>query len=398
MPGDDLALVAFGELASSDLVVDAVYAGGLAGNRSDDPLHPLLGVGNAGGFRIKGSVVRRNVRYGALYTSGSDPDWPDVLDVSTGLFTYHGDQKTPGKDLHDTPRKGNLLLRDIFAAASVGPEARSAVPPLFLFEKAGQGADAIFRGLIVPGGSGVRQDEQLVAVWRSRSGRRYQNYRAIFTVLDVARVSRRWIQDIQSAEPLTENAPRAWRRWVETGAPRPLRADRPLQWRTREEQLPSPGEGTKILAAITQHFAANPTGFEPCAALLWQMMAPAAETQEITRAVVDHGRDAIGTYSLGPASDPIKVSFSLEAKCYAPTTPVTTRHIARLISRIRHREFGVMVTTSYVHKQAYEELREDAHPVVVICGRDIVDLLQARGFESAEAVKTWLQAEFPHNV
>ncbi len=386
--------VSFADLGSADLLIDATYEGGVAGHRGDDPLHPLLGVGNAGGFRIKGSVVKKDVRYGVLYTSGADPDWPDVLDVSTGLFTYHGDQKTPGKDLHDTPRKGNLFLRDIFAAGSLGPEARAAIPPLFLFEKAGQGADVIFRGLIVPGGYGVRQDEQLVAIWRSRSGRRYQNYRAVFTVLDVPRVKRSWLKTLKDGVLLTADAPRAWRRWVESGSPRPLRAERPLAWRTREEQLPSDPSGAQILETVRAHFAERPSDFEACAAVLWQMMSPAAEINEITRPAVDGGRDAIGSYALGPPADRIKISFSLEAKCYSPTTAVTTRHLARLISRIRHRDFGVLVTTSFVHKRAYEELREDAHPVIIVCGRDIVELLQARGLESATAVKKWLDTEF----
>jgi len=150
-----------------------------------------------------------------------------------------------------------------------------------------------------------------------------------------------------------------------------------------------------MLAAITEHFAHRPTDFERCAAVLWQMMAPAAEIQEITRAAGDHGRDAIGTYALGPPTDPVKITFTLEAKCYALTTPVTTRHLARLISRIRHRDFGVMVTTSFVHKQAYEELREDSHPVIIMSGRDIVELLKARGFDSSLAVQQWLKSEFP---
>jgi len=52
------------------------------------------------------------------------------------------------------------------------------------------------------------------------------------------------------------------------------------------------------------------------------------------------------------------------------------RDVARLISRLRHRQFGVFVTTSGVSGQAYNELRDDEHPVVVICGRDIAELLK----------------------
>lgn len=387
--------VSFEQLAGSDLHVDAIYEGGSAGNRGDDPLHPLLGVGNAGGFRVSGSVVDKTVRYAVLYSSGGDPDWPDVLDPSTGSFTYHGDQKTPGKDLHDTPRKGNLFLRDMFAAAGEGQQGRQMVPPLFLFEKAGRGTDVIFRGLLAPGGPGVRPDEQLVAAWRSRSGARYQNYRATFSVLDAATVPRAWIADLQDGVTSLVGAPGAWRDWVVGGSYRVLAAVPALEHRSREQQLPQTQFDKRLLQAVVAHFASSPTDFEACAAKLWQMMAPASEITEVTRASVDGGRDAIGVYSLGPREDPIKLSFSLEAKCFAPNTSVRTPHVARLISRLKHREFGVFVTTSYVDRQAYQELRADKHPVVVICGADIVRLLKSAGYASEDSLRKWLVTEFP---
>lgn len=153
-----------------------------------------------------------------------------------------------------------------------------------------------------------------------------------------------------------------------------------------------------MLAAIKAHFESEPSAFEHCAARLWQMMSPAVSGQTVTRATVDGGRDAIGTYALGPAADRVELSFSLEAKCYALTTSVGVGDVARLISRIRHREFGVFVTTSYLARQAYSELREDKHPVVVISGGDIVELLRARGFGTVEAIERWLSEEFPQRA
>jgi hypothetical protein len=52
---NDLQVVEFNQLAGSDLVVDRVYRGGIAGNAGDDPLSKLLPVGNQGGFRTLGS-------------------------------------------------------------------------------------------------------------------------------------------------------------------------------------------------------------------------------------------------------------------------------------------------------------------------------------------------------
>ena len=66
----------------------------------------------------------------------------------------------------------------------------------------------------------------------------------------------------------------------------------------------------------------------------------------------DGGRDAYGYYKLGPESDPIRLDFALEAKCYGADNGVGVRDLSRLISRLRHRQFGVLVTTSYLAPQA----------------------------------------------
>jgi hypothetical protein len=124
---------------------------------------------------------------------------------------------------------------------------------------------------------------------------------------------------------------------------------------------------------------------------LWKMLARESVTSiTATRRSADGGRDAFGLYSLGPAGDRIHLDFSLEAKCYAIGNGAGVRDVARLISRLRHRHFGIFVTTSHLGPQAYRELREDGHPVVVICGRDIGQLLRAQGLATPRAVRDWL--------
>ena len=93
-----------------------------------------------------------------------------------------------------------------------------------------------------------------------------------------------------------------------------------------------------------------------------------------------------------PAGNPVAVEFALEAKCYGLAHSVGVREVSRLVSRLRHRQFGVLVTTSYVHDQAYREIREDGHPVVIIAGRDLVDLLKGRGFDTVTAL---LRSSYP---
>jgi hypothetical protein len=80
-------------------------------------------------------------------------------------------------------------------------------------------------------------------------------------------------------------------------------------------------------------------------------------------------RDAVGEYRLGLPTDPIRLTFALEAKRYQKSG-VGVHELARLISRLRHREFGVLVTTSYVSRQAYTEIRDDQHPIIVISAAD----------------------------
>jgi len=71
------------------------------------------------------------------------------------------------------------------------------------------------------------------------------------------------------------------------------------------------------------------------------------------------------------------------------------RETSRLISRLRHRQFGVFVTTSFVRKQAYEEIRADGHPVVILAGRDIVDILKGRGLDSVASLHHHLLETYP---
>lgn len=383
----------FEDLPTADLVVDRNYRGGSVRGRGADPIAKLLPVGNAGGFRFLGRPTADTVRCLVLYTSGNDPDWPDRLDTSQGTFTYYGDNKRPGADLHATPRKGNLALSVMFSRA-LAEDERSRVPPTLLFSKGEAGADVRFRGLLVPGSVAVPVDEQLVAIWRSVGDQRFQNYRASFSVLDVRTVDRGWLDQIVAGDPMGDKAPSVWRKWVRTGVAERLVAPRSVEHRTRAEQLPSAAQDIQILQAIYSHFVDRPHDFEACAAQIWLMLAPATEELVMTPRSRDGGRDAVGTYRIGPTSDLIRIDFAMEAKCYAPGAAVGVRETSRLISRLRHRNFGVLVTTSWVNIQAYKEIREDGHPVAIVSGSDIVAVLRERGWGTATAVKKWLESEF----
>ena len=386
--------VPWDKLAGCDLIVDEVYSGGAAGTAGDDPIARLLPVGTQGGFRYSGSPSRSTVKLLVLYTSGANEDWPDHLDVRTGTFSYYGDNRNPGHELHDTPRRGNLILRDIFADAHDGPAKRARVPPIFLFERAGvTGRDVRFRGLLVPGSPTVAPDDQLVAIWRHRGGDRFQNYRAIFTVLDVPTVPRAWI-DLVLGTANTGASPPAWKRWCEANTYSALFAPPTTIHRGKAQQLPQKPKDVDLLHTLWAHFKDRSSGFEHCAADLFRMSSPGVDSFEVTQPSRDGGRDVLGLYAIGPEADPVRLDFALEAKCYKPGSGVGVKAMARLISRLRHRQFGILATTSYVQDQAYKEVRDDGHPVVILAGQDLVNILKDHGLGSKTALQAWLTERY----
>ena len=378
------------KLQNADLIIDRVYAGGRNGNASDDPLPPLVGVSNQGGFRYIGN--KEKPRLIVLTSTLRDLDWPDNLDRQSGTFTYFGDNKSPGNELHKTKRFGNLLLRDLFDRLHRSG-ARAEVPPVLIFANVYRSwRDVQFLGLAVPGVENLDPNSDLVAVWRSKDGQRFQNYQSKFTMLNEGVISRQWLKEVSAGNSLGINAPPSWRRWVEKGVYDALKAPRVLNHRTKSEQLPDTDEGRAIIQMVRQHFVDDEYRFEQCAAKLAELMLPRIVSLDLTRPSRDGGRDGIGKYQLGDGASAVDVSFALEAKCYGLTNSVGVSELSRLISRLRHRQFGVLVTTSYVADQAYKEIKEDEHPIIVICAADIVRLLKAAGIATAHDPLEWLAA------
>ena len=383
----------FAEIDKAPLIVDALYRGGLSGHAGDDAIARLAPVGNQGGFRFRGPVAAPSVV--ALVTAGRQAAWPDELDPYTGVFTYYGDNRTPGHQLHESVRRGNQILSRVFALAHGGAEGRAAVPPFLLFAMTGEGRDTVFRGLAVPGVTGFSADEDLVAVWRTSSnGQRFQNYRAKFTVLDAAVVPRPWLREVASGNRDAPDAPSAWRAWVERGLRRPLLAPRSETVRAAVEQMPRSDADEELLRVIRARCERS-SDFEHVAAEVWRLSTAVRMQIDVTRPSRDGGRDAVGAMYIGPLGDQIGLDFALEAKCYGPRNSVGVRDVSRLVSRLRHRQFGVLVTTSFLSPQAYGELREDGHPVVVLAGGDIVDVLRRNGLADRDALMAWMEGVIP---
>jgi hypothetical protein len=128
------------------------------------------------------------------------------------------------------------------------------------------------------------------------------------------------------------------------------------------------------------------------------MLLPDIATLDLTRSSRDGGRDGVGQFRIGRGPTSVLVDFALEAKCYSFSNGVGVKEMARLISRLRHRQFGVLVTTSYVDLQTYKEIKDDGHPIVVISAADIGELLKLNGLDSVPLVLSWLEREFPNRA
>nr|WP_233196338.1 restriction endonuclease [Chromobacterium sinusclupearum] len=347
---------------------------------------PLVGVSRQGGFRYRGTRDRPTLL--VLTSNLAEADWPDELDPTTGRFVYYGDNRHPGRQLHDTPRFGNQLLKDLFDRTHNG--RRHEVPPILIFTSEGPGRSFRFRGLAVPGHPAMPATEDLVAIWKTDGADRFQNYRAVFTILDAAVISREWIQAMGLGIPGAKEAPPVWQTWLETGMAKPLEAPRTQQIRPKADQLPSSHDDITLINVIKDRYQHDPFGFESCAGAITKLLLSNVSRFELTRPWRDGGRDGVGTLRLGQGLASIEVAFALEAKCYGLENSVGVREVSRLISRIKHREFGVLVTTSFIDRQAYQEVVDDGHPVIFVTAIDIVRLLREAGYSSPPLVSDWL--------
>lgn len=224
----DGSRVAFDALGTADLVVGRVYEGGSSGNRGDDPITKLVYVGNTGGIRARGGKSVPGATLVALYTTEDVEDWPDEFDPYTARLVYFGDNDRADvsveQALEQTGPGGNRLLGQTFEALHDG--RRDQIPPFVVFRRLqpAEGRAVEFVGLAAPGGAGLTEHEDLVAVWTTNAeGRRFLNYRATFTVLDAPHLTRSWLERIRDERVwLGGECPDAWKRFVERGEYVPL--------------------------------------------------------------------------------------------------------------------------------------------------------------------------------
>ncbi len=372
-----------------DLIVDEVYVGGTKGNISDEIISKIFGVSNTSGIRFLNSdTVLPKIM--VLYSDGENIDWPDYIDLETGTLTYYGDNRKPGHDIHS--KKGNQKINEIFKA--LYKENRDNIPPIFLMWKhpIPNSRSMKFMGLLVPG-TIKKSNEDLIAMWFIKRNERFQNYKIKFTVLNENRIKNEWLKDIKNGNAIcSKHAPKSWVQWIKSGKINPLLAKKTNEVKSKIDQLPK-GKSleNKILIELNNHFEKIENGdyyFEKFVnytlSKYWDDNVIRIENTPRSK---DGGIDGLGTYRIGGQSGSrMNVQFYIQSKRYRDVS-VGVRDVARLISRIKYRQFGVMVTTSYVNKQALKEVQEDKHPIIFISGIDLVDILKKAHIGSVKRLK-----------
>lgn len=382
-----------------DLHIDGSYRNTNNPNNPNDVFNRFFqfrdgrGINNVSGFRAKskaeGSRDIEKCGFCLLVTNFGETEWPDELDRESGLFTYYGDNRRDGL-LHETAVGGNRLLRRVFTDVHTGQ--REPIPPFLVFERHKKSGKTYMRflGLAAPGARGVSAFDDLVAVWRVSGVTRFQNYRALFTILKEEITPRAWLEDlVDGVSPAgSRHCPKAWSQWVSTGLYKPLTCERGFEPRTLKDQLPQNDAERVILDQILNGLTDRQ--FEFAAAALVNLMDERFSQMTVTPRVRDRGRDAVGQYRVGHHNHQVHLEVLVEAKRWGQNNNVGVEPMARLISRIKHRDIGVFVTTTCFNQQVQEELIEDRHPVILVSGGDIARILIARELDGKVKLSAWL--------
>lgn len=355
------------------------------------------GINNVSGFRPKSTKDSKNTditncAFCVLITNLGEIEWPDELNIETGQFTYYGDNRVPGSAIDSTSVGGNKLLQ--FTYSHLHSQSRNSIKPFLCFEavKNKDGSYMRFLGLAAPGGQGISSVDDLVAVWKVKDSQRFQNYRSIFTILKEETISKQWLEDlVQDIKPYeSKHCPDSWRYWVKTGIYNALECKNEVNPRTKADQLPSTKDEIRVLDFLINNLTDRE--FEYAAAEIVRLLDPAFKDLFVTRGSKDGGRDVIGKYYLGHAGHQIRLSAFIEAKKWKQNSSIGVKPMMRLISRLKHRDIGVFVTTSHFDKQIQNELIEDGHPVMLISGGDISKLIIKADISNPNALSSWIDS------
>jgi hypothetical protein len=304
--------------------------------------------------------------------------WNDVIDDRSGVIQYWGDAKYSARGKSCDDFSGNKCMKAIFDELLVGD--RRILPPILHFSRISTGR-VVFNALCAL--------ESMELTWFEDSGRPIRNYRYGLAILDEEYLSVEWLRErscAKSTATLLRNAPNAWTDFVRG------RTRRRQIWtahiRKTEEQLPIPGStDEKVLHQLR---GLSPEQFEAAIVALFREMKTVEHSITATRFSGDGGFDFYGSFTMPP---PLAYEVALRGEAKRWAKCVGVGEVSRLVARLRRGEYGVFVTTSYYTRQAQKEVFEDAYPVKLFAGVDLVRFLRELNLVSAGEVREeWLKA------
>ena len=353
------------------------------------------GINNAQGFRDKkknssNSTDIKECAFCLFVTTMGEPEWPDNLDLETGIFTYYGDNRKPGAAIDSS--RGNKFLEFLFE--KLHSQRRINIPPILCFETVKIDGKSFmkFLGLAAPGSQGLSSVDDLVAVWKVSNNKRFQNYRSIFTILKEEIISRKWREElVDGVDPIKAiDCPVTWKYWVETGIYKSLESEKEIVPRTKISQMPVNAEEKRVLSFLFENLTDR--DFEYASAEIVKILDFNFKNLYVTRSSRDGGKDVIGEYYLGHSGHQIRLSAFIEAKKWKLDSSVGVKPVMRLISRLKHKDIGVFITTSFFEQQVQKELIEDGHPIILISGGDIARLLIKAELSHPSSLNAWVES------
>ena len=325
-------------------------------------------IGMTGGIRPRSYVHLIGTKlpaYVVLVTAHIAGDyanpWHDVIDDRAGVIKYWGDAKYSERAKTCDDFSGNRCLKAVYDELLVGD--RRILPPILHFSRPSSGK-LVFNGLCAL--------EAMELTWFEDKGRPIRNYRYGLSILEDEFVNVDWLRHrviSASKDSLMDGAPEGWRDYVRG------RTRRRQLWKThvldRNTQLPKRGSDDEKL--LQQLVALPPEQFESVIVALFQEMKAVEHSISKTRYVNDKGFDFFGTFTM-----PLPVGYEvpLRGEVKRWKQGVGPGEVSRLVARLRRGEYGIFVTTSYYTRQAQEEVFEDAYPVRLFAGVDLVRFLR----------------------
>ena len=340
-------------------------------------------IGMTGGIRPRSYVYKIGTTlpaYVVLVTAHITGDhanpWEDIIDERAAVIRYWGDAKFSARDKVYDSFPGNRCLKRVYDEILVGD--RSILPPILHFSRPSSGR-LVFNGLCAL--------ETMELTWFEDGRRPIRNYRYTLSILDEEFVSVDWLRSRTVAidkKALMEGAPAAWADYVRG------RTRRRQLWRARvlstEAQLPIPGsDDERVLKQLTN---LPPKDFEAVIVALFREMKTVEHSITETRYVNDSGFDFFGSFTM-----PLPVGYEvpLRGEVKRWKQGVGVGEVSRLVARLRRGEYGIFVTTSYYTRQSQKEVLEDAYPVKLFSGADLVRFFRELKLVTGDHLKEdWL--------